>query len=477
MSKQKTIVIGIDAATWKVAQPLIEKGELPTIASLIKEGTHASLKSLPGYKSPALWTSIATGKAPEKNGVLYFSNLFLDIPKLNIKKDVTKNILVNWPSRIGKLVSKNKKDPSGFSVFSRKAYVYSMLKYGKALEKLNLGGNYLVTGAFRTEKTFWEILSEEGLTISTIGWLVTWPAEKTNGTIISQKAIEGLSKIYQNPHKFKQENQHGQVTYPQPLIEELKTFNRTPISLTDEELELFFTNLSEVETDQLRSMNFNRKNKYNFFSQLYLSDIFSTKAGIYIKEKYQPDFLTVYLPGLDGIQHIFWQYHNHNDFFFLNQPQQEIDKHGAVIDNYYKFLDQQIAALIQGFDNVIIVSDHGMESISQKHFDSKAIRSGQHEESPDGIVLLKGPHIKKNIKLAEAHIFDIAPTILYLLGKEIDTRMDGEILTEAITDQFRNKNSVRKKDYGKKKAVENQFYESEEQEEVKDRLKALGYLD
>src|SRR3989344_6699966 len=188
----KTILIGIDAATWKIITPLLERGELPAIASLIKEGVSAPLKSLPGYKSPALWTSIATGKTPEKNGVLYFSNLFLDIPRLKLKKDITKNVAVNWPHRIGRLFSKQQKEASKITSLSRKAYIYSMLKYGKFLEKFGWGGNYLITSASRTEKTLWEILSEEGLKVNIIGWLVTWPAEKLNGIMVSQKAVEEL---------------------------------------------------------------------------------------------------------------------------------------------------------------------------------------------------------------------------------------------------------------------------------------------
>src|SRR3989344_6860490 len=114
----KTILIGIDAATWKIITPLLEQGELPTISSLMRDGVSAPLKSLPGYKSPALWTSLATGKMPEKNGVLYFSNLFLDVPKLKLKKDLTTNLLINWPYRISKLFSKDSKNPSSTAKFA-----------------------------------------------------------------------------------------------------------------------------------------------------------------------------------------------------------------------------------------------------------------------------------------------------------------------------------------------------------------------
>lgn len=472
----KAILIGIDAATWKIAQPLIERGELPTLAALTKGGASAPLKSLPGYKSPALWTSIATGKMPEKNGVLYFSNLFLDIPKLKVKKDITKNIAVNWPYRVGKLFSKNKKSPSTFTIFSRKAYVYSMLKYGKFLEKFEWGGNYLITSASRSEKAIWDILNEEGTKVSVIGWLVTWPAEKLNGAMVSQRAIEELSK-YQHQSRFKVENGKGHAAYPQKLMEELQPFKKTPDSITDREIDAFFHGLEEKEKEFIRSLEFDRKNKFKFFSQLYLIDLFSTKAGLYSKEKHTPNFLTVYLPGLDGVQHLFWQYLHPEEFPFLKIDPKEIKKCEKVIQNYYKFLDSQVASLIEGYENVVIVSDHGMEAIPEKHFDHSAIRSGQHEDSPDGVLIMKGPHIKKNIKLKEAHILDLAPTVLYLLGKPMDANMDGEVLKEAFTENYLEENPIQKKDYGKKKVTDHSFYEQEEQEKVKERLKALGYLD
>ena len=71
-SKKKFILLGWDAADWKVINPLIEKGLMPNLEKLINEsviGNHATLD--PPY-SPMLWTSIATGKRPYKHGVLGF---------------------------------------------------------------------------------------------------------------------------------------------------------------------------------------------------------------------------------------------------------------------------------------------------------------------------------------------------------------------------------------------------------------------
>ncbi len=69
----KTLLIGWDAADWKVIHPLIEAGKMPHLAALIERGVMGNLSTLQPVLSPMLWTSIATGKRPFKHGVLGFT--------------------------------------------------------------------------------------------------------------------------------------------------------------------------------------------------------------------------------------------------------------------------------------------------------------------------------------------------------------------------------------------------------------------
>jgi len=71
--KPKTLVIGWDAADWKVINPLIEAGRMPNLARLIERGVMGNLATLHPVLSPMLWTSIATGKRPFKHGILGFT--------------------------------------------------------------------------------------------------------------------------------------------------------------------------------------------------------------------------------------------------------------------------------------------------------------------------------------------------------------------------------------------------------------------
>jgi len=72
-SPRRVLLIGWDAADWKVIHPLVDAGRMPHLASLIEGGVCGNLATLQPVLSPMLWTSIATGKRPYKHGIHGFS--------------------------------------------------------------------------------------------------------------------------------------------------------------------------------------------------------------------------------------------------------------------------------------------------------------------------------------------------------------------------------------------------------------------
>ncbi|MGC3960531.1 MAG: alkaline phosphatase family protein [Verrucomicrobiota bacterium] len=73
MAKPRVLLIGWDAADWKVIQPLLDAGQMPNLARLITGGVHGNIATLYPVLSPMLWTSIATGKRAYKHGIHGFS--------------------------------------------------------------------------------------------------------------------------------------------------------------------------------------------------------------------------------------------------------------------------------------------------------------------------------------------------------------------------------------------------------------------
>lgn len=70
----KSIVLGIDGATWDILDPLIGDRLLPNISEIQSTSASGTLKStFPPITAPA-WLSMATGQNPGKTGVFYFLN-------------------------------------------------------------------------------------------------------------------------------------------------------------------------------------------------------------------------------------------------------------------------------------------------------------------------------------------------------------------------------------------------------------------
>lgn len=95
----------------------------------------------------------------------------------------------------------------------------------------------------------------------------------------------------------------------------------------------------------------------------------------------------------------------------------------------------------------------------------------------DGILLAKGRHLRKAVKINGASIMDIAPTLLYLMGSEVPKDMDGRVLTEIFKEEFVDAHPIV---YGETVcAGEHQRVgiSPEDQALLMERLKGLGYID
>jgi predicted AlkP superfamily phosphohydrolase/phosphomutase len=72
MAAPKLTVIGLDAATFDVIDPLVEGGELPNIARVLREGTSGVLRSTTHPLTPHAWTTMVTGVNAGRHGIWDF---------------------------------------------------------------------------------------------------------------------------------------------------------------------------------------------------------------------------------------------------------------------------------------------------------------------------------------------------------------------------------------------------------------------
>jgi predicted AlkP superfamily phosphohydrolase/phosphomutase/tetratricopeptide (TPR) repeat protein len=137
-ARPRVLLIGWDAADWKVIHPLMDAGRMPNVQRLVENGSIAQIATLHPPLSPMLWTSIATGKRPFQHGIHGFSEPTFD---------------------------------------------------GSGVQP--------VTNLSRKCKAVWNILTQSGLRSMVIGWWPSHPAEPIDGVTVSdhfQKARGPLEK-------------------------------------------------------------------------------------------------------------------------------------------------------------------------------------------------------------------------------------------------------------------------------------------
>jgi len=69
---ERVLILGLDGATWRILDLLLETGELPNLSALIKQGARGILySSIPPLTAPA-WATFQTGANPGKHGIFDF---------------------------------------------------------------------------------------------------------------------------------------------------------------------------------------------------------------------------------------------------------------------------------------------------------------------------------------------------------------------------------------------------------------------
>jgi predicted AlkP superfamily phosphohydrolase/phosphomutase len=103
---------------------------------------------------------------------------------------------------------------------------------------------------------------------------------------------------------------------------------------------------------------------------------------------------------------------------------------------------------------------------------------GRGDHSRDGILILHGSPFRQGVELSTTSIEDVAPTILHTLGEPVPGSMTGQVITEALTESYRQAHPVQVvDDPALKHQVDETGLTPEEEQLLADRLRDLGYLE
>ncbi len=69
---KRILIVGLDGATFDILTPLMEAGHMPNLRGIVQEGTSGILESTKPPITPAAWTTFMTGKGPGRHGIIDF---------------------------------------------------------------------------------------------------------------------------------------------------------------------------------------------------------------------------------------------------------------------------------------------------------------------------------------------------------------------------------------------------------------------
>lgn len=373
-------LFAVDGLEWRVMKPLIEAGKLPAMAALMKRGSYGYLASIQPTYSAVIWTSIATGKVPDKHGIHHF--------------------------------------------------VYPEVRNGQREYRYYTSGH-------RTAKAFWNILGDYGLVVDCIGWWMTYPAEPVSGVMVSQT---NTTSVLRNPQVALWKGSllkgvEGQVHPPESQNRFMEILEETDASLDRITEELF--GRRPYPTDDFSQMMWDQT-EWSF-----RADATYTSIGRDILQSKEPfDLFTIYIGGTDVSAHRFWRYAYPEEFEYPPDEKQ-IANFGRVIEDHYVYADRMIAEFLAYAPEdaaVVIVSDHGMHAVNTDHVFKKddpplQTTSAHHLDAPPGVVIVAGGPFAKSGGRTDSidpaslptlgSVLDVLPTILAVKGIPIGEDMDG----------------------------------------------------
>jgi predicted AlkP superfamily phosphohydrolase/phosphomutase len=100
--------------------------------------------------------------------------------------------------------------------------------------------------------------------------------------------------------------------------------------------------------------------------------------------------------------------------------------------------------------------------------------SGDHR--PEGILICKGPGIRRTSQLNLPVVYDLVPTVMYLAGLPVPSGLDGRVIEEACAESFIASHPLRVGQPGGGAAGERGGLSKSEEEMIEEKLRGLGYL-
>lgn len=241
----RVLVLGLDGLDWDFVLPLVDAGGMPNLEHLMEVGTWGRMEALVPTLSPLLWTSMATGVSADRHGILDFVE----------------------------------KDPE-------------------------TGQTVPVTGRGRRVPAIWNIASALGRRVAVVGWWATWPAERVNGVMISDRLYYTLTQGL-DPDALR--GDPPEMIQPQDRTGEFTRLRDRAVRETDWQVMRHFLPIPRDRYERAIRAERGMEDPVDGFRRIVAATRTYMRSGLKLAEEGQ-DLMMVYLEGTDTTGHLLARY-------------------------------------------------------------------------------------------------------------------------------------------------------------------------
>ncbi len=441
VSGERVLLIGVDGGDWRYLDALMAQGELPRLAALKARGAWGPLQTFRPTLSPAVWTTIATGRRLEDHGIRDFNYRRLlgvgqPYPELRPIRGV------------------------GF------AWLEDALRARRRIRSAP------ISSVVRRVPAFWDIAAARSSPVAILNWWATWPAEPVPGHMVSERAFHGFVGLGDEPG----------LVFPHSLEAELRGLAQRPEQVSYEDARRFADVTPEEWRDRERVLSVNRGALRQELA--YYLSLFETTRRLSLRLMQEgrrafgaPADQLVLFRLVDMTCHAALLESALLAQVFPGAPAHPAAPQSSprAVSEAYRAMDRAIGELIQEFGDghVVVVSDHGFD-VEWKQGRVLA----HHNRAPAGMFLAAGPAIRPG-RVLGLTVFDVMPILLYLKGWPTAEDFAGALPQGLfLPERLEASPPQRIASYGSREAPSLEDAGSGALDaEVEERLRALGYVE
>lgn len=369
----RLLILGWDAADWNIIDPLMERGAMPHLKRLVADGVRADLRTLEPTLSPLLWSSIATGKTPDKHGILNFIE----------------------------------PNPSG-------------------------DGVRIASSTSRRTKALWNMLTQSGMRVHVLGWYASHPAEPISGVCVSNLFLEGAPAGAHEPWPLKEGSVHADGALREriaalrvhpaaavgsvlrdvlPTAAQAKRSDTRPLTLAKE-----WARARSMHATALALLAHEQALQRPWDCLMVFHDTIDTIGH---------HFMELRPPRMEQVDKA--------DVRFYGDVMDRVYmRHDEMLGELLAAVGPETTVLLisdHGF-----YSDHRRPVVEAWRQEAGAALEARWHR-PEGVIVLSGPGFKRGEQIAAPRLLDVTPTALVALGLPVGADMDGRVVAEAFAQQ------------------------------------------